>query len=207
MRIKKQTLGSIILFMLVGGTSQAATSTCFDFSQPIKSPLMAPIPMKLKADARASGTTPSKSVWGAARGIVNKPIQLVYTELLDHYTVKDRNRVKLRVYEQPMAGFQNHDVVMVSLDTPVSKVEWEEEWGYVLKDGTAEAPKDIVISYQKSNGTAFMPHMCGSIEIKSIDANSTDVFLYEEINALGKRSGDETVKGHIGTLATLRKSA
>jgi hypothetical protein len=52
-----------------------------------------------------------------------------------------------------------------------------------------------------------MPHLCGSILLTAINSNTTDVYLYEEIDALGKRSPKDTVEGHLGTLATLRKGA
>lgn len=187
--------------------SAQATEKCFDFNHPITSALKDPIPLKKnKKDALASGANKEKDFyWGGVRGMVDKPLAQIYTQLLDHFTIKDRSRVKLRIYDQPREGFDKYHLVMVSLETMLATVDWEEQWGYTITEGTPAAPKALLISYQKSDGSKYIPHMCGSIVLKEASANSTDVFLYEEINALGKRSPEDTVKGHIGTLAALRK--
>lgn len=188
----------------------SAPAACFDFeaASPISQPLRPPIPLKGRKDATASGTLQGKGVWGAARGVVNFPIQVVYKQLLDHYTIKDRSRVKLHVYEQEHSGYMAFHLVMVELKpAPMITLNWEEDWGYNLASGTPGDPKKIVISYQKTTGTSFIPHLCGSIVLEARPDGATDIALYEEIEATGKRSSEDTAKGHLGTLATLRKIA
>ena len=182
---------------------------CFDFEHPNlqnKKPLQEAIPLIAEKDAFSSGKDKEKNfIWGKVRGIVHKSIARLYEMLLDPYTIKDRQRVKLKIYDQPHDGFQNFNLVMVSAITPLANIDWEENWGYSIIDGTMAQPKTILINYQKTVGTEFIPHMCGSMVLKSIDSTTTDVYLYEEVNALGKRSPQDTVKGHLGTLTTLRK--
>jgi hypothetical protein len=181
-------------------------SHCFNFDTLIKEPLRKAPELNPKKDATASGKLPAPKggFWGLARGIVNKPIGKLYEQLLDHYTIKSPEKVKLKVYPQDRDGYQDFHLVMVSAHTPIMDIKWEEDWGYVIKEGTKQEPKSIVISYQKTAGTKFIPHLCGSIVLNSKGPNSTDVYLYEEIDALGKRSHQETVSGHVGTLNTLR---
>jgi hypothetical protein len=182
-------------------------SGCFDFSAPVKKPLRDTMPPLNVTDTSESGhlQAPQKGIWGSARGKVGYSIQYVYNQLLDHYTIKDPKRVKLKVYPQEKEGVQDFHVVMVTAITPIMDIHWEENWSYVISEGNEKAPKTIVISYQKTGGTQYIPHLCGSIVLKALSANSTDVYLYEEVNALGKRSPEATVQGHFGTLATLRK--
>jgi len=203
------------VFMMLISTSLAfsdiyaapATVPCFDFNNPIKEPLRNPPAARSKKDIGDSGNLPLKGgVWGYARGQVNYPIESIYQKLLDHYTIKDPKRAKLKVYPQDRPGFRDFHVVMVKAILPAIDIHWEEDWGYVVTEGTEAAPKKIVISYQKTNGTEYMPHLCGSIVLNAVDSKSTDVYLYEEVNAFGKRSHKDTVHGHFGTLSTLRKA-
>jgi len=202
----KQVLWIFALSFLIPFQTAIAQTDCFNFSQDVNDPLHPPITIKAKADATASGDAGERGYWGAARGVVDKPIQKIYAKLLDHYTIKDPAHSKLHVYEQPNPKFQDFHLVMVTVETPMMDVSWEEQWAYKVLNGTKQDPKKVLISYQKTDGTKFVPHLCGSIVLEQLSATKTDVYLYEEINALGKRSSKDTVKGHLGTLATLRKN-
>lgn len=199
---------AIVVAAAVLMSPSALAAPCFDFATPIKEPMRPPIPLgKGGKDASASGKLKTgKGVWAAARGTVPLPIADVYRRLLDHYTVKDPARVKLRTYEQEQPGYRDFHLVMVELKpAPMITLEWEENWGYLVAEGTAEAPRRVVISYQKTAGTKYIPHLCGSITLTA-NGGATDVALYEEIEAFGKRSNADTAKGHLGTLATLRSA-
>ncbi|MEO5970320.1 MAG: hypothetical protein ABIQ95_10375 [Bdellovibrionia bacterium] len=188
----------------------AATSTplCFDFNVPVKAPLKTyNFGKSTNKDTTESGKLPDSKggIWGSALGKVELPIQSIYQLLLDHYTIKNPEKVKLKVYPQERNGYQDFHVLMVTASAVVFKVNWEEEWAYKIIDGTSANPKKVVISYQKTTGTDYIPHLCGSIVLNSLGPKLTEVYLYEEVNALGKRSPQDTVKGHIGTLNTLRQ--
>jgi hypothetical protein len=182
---------------------------CFNFDQSIKDPLKLPPTALAKKDISDAGVMKQRGsgFWGLARGQVNYSIQHLYQRLLDHSTIKDAKKAKLKTYEQERTGYKDFHLLMVTFPTPVMDVKWEEEWAYKLAEGTDENPKKYVISYQKTNGTKYIPHLCGSIVLTSTGPQTTDVYLYEEINALGKRSPKDTIQGHLGTLNTLRKPA
>lgn len=182
--------------------------TCFNFDTRVTSPLRTPSQsFSKKDDFSASGNLPKEKggIWGSLGGRVERPIQDLYTQLLDHYTIKDEKKVRLNVYEQERAGYSDFHVVMVKAITPLVDVKWEENWAYLVKEGTRENPKEVVISYQKTTGSKFIPHLCGSIVLKAVTPKQTDVYFYEEVNAFGKRSAQDTVLGHKGTLANLRQ--
>jgi hypothetical protein len=205
------TIQIFLITTYLSHNSVAETSKdplCFDFSVPVKTPLKAYKGTKAKnKDVTDSGkfTYSGGGIWGSALGKVDLPIQNIYQLLLDHYTIKDPGKVRLKVYPQERPGFQDFHVVMVTVPTPIFNVNWEEEWAYTIPEGTSTSPKKVVVSYQKTTGTRYVPHLCGSIVLNSLGPQSTEVYLYEEINALGKRSPGDTVKGHIGTLETLRR--
>jgi hypothetical protein len=200
-------ISAFLLLLASPSPARAADTACFDFDKKVTAPLRAPLPAKQGKDTSESGKTPGKGIWGAMRGEVNRPIQALYHQLLDHYTIKDPARIKLKVYDQERAGYSDFHVVMITLNLPMTTLNWEENWGYATTEGTDADPKRIVISYQKTTGSSFLPHLCGSIVLSATSKDSTDVYLYEEIDALGKRSPDETVKGHRGTFRTLRTPA
>jgi hypothetical protein len=83
-------------------------------------------------------------------------------------------------------------------------IEWSEEWGFALKQGTVDKPEAIVISYQKTEGTSHIKHLCGNIYLQSLSATSTGVFIYEEVQA-DRRTSKDVLNGLTGTLRTLRE--
>lgn len=179
------------------------SSGCFDFNKQITQPLREPLSLSKTGDATENGQKNGID-WGAARGIVKKPILEVYKKLLDHRTVKDMGRTRLLTKQIKRPGYLDfHRVdVTVRVFGPIT-VSWVEEWGYHLAEGTPELPTKIVISYQKVEGTSYIQHQCGSFVLKAQDAKSTDVFLYEQVKA-SHRDAEDTVKMVVGILRTIR---
>lgn len=197
-------------FEFIPERTQASTEKppCFDFNQVIKTPLSKVFTTPSEKDLTESGKLKGtqRTIWSAAQGLVNQPIQKLYQALLNHYTIKDPKRVALKVYPQERPGYQDFHLIMIKALIPIFDIRWEEEWAYLISRGTSVSPEEIVISYQKTNGTSYIPHLCGSIVLNKDAASRTRVFLYEEIDALGKRTPQDSVKGHLGTLTTLRKN-
>lgn len=203
MKNRLRVLVALVLSPLWIGEAKA--ERCFDWEKGVPAPLKAPVAYNGKKEISKAGTDKKGFVWGYARGKVAKPISTLYPMLLDHFTVKDPKKVKLRVYDQPKAGYLNFHLVMVTvLNVPLS-VEWEENWAYSLLEGTAEKPKKILIQNQKEVGSNFLKHLCGTIILEALTDKETDVFIYEELDAVGKRTEADTKAGHLGTLNTLRK--
>jgi len=196
-----------ILALAAFGEAAEPPGPCFDFAVKIIDPLRPPLPRIEGRDNSAFGTYPSGIDWAAARALVAMPIGEVYAKLLDHRTVKDMKKTTLSttVLERPgYLDFHHVDVVVTLRALFVKvKVAWTEEWGYSLVEGTRDAPRKIVVSYQKIAGSRFIKHQCGSYVLEAHDEATTDLSLYEEIKA-DHRSAEDTRNMHAGTLRTLR---
>jgi hypothetical protein len=203
--------------------SGSRAGACFSWDQRVDLPLR-PRPGKtplgdstggtaiaspLTADGTASGALEAVSdgLWGAAWGSVSAPLQALYSLLLDPKTIKDPEKVRFQFQALKKPPYLDFHVVDLSVSAILFRVEWQEEWAYALTAGTPQAPQGVTISYQKASGTRYLRHLCGSIVLTALTPELTDVYLYEEISAFGKRSSEDTVQGHLGTLQTLRKLA
>ncbi len=196
---------AVLLGFLILTDISRAQEPCFDFEHPIIKPLRPPIPMKKKGDARASGKLQAGGGWAAARGKVQHPIGEVLQRILDPSTIKDTKKAHIEVKRQQRTGYYVFETFSIdSKPAPFVSLQWEEDWGFVIAQGTPEKPEEVVISYEKTSGTDYIHHLCGSIVLRALGASATDVYLYEEIDATG-RSPEDSLKGHLGTLRTLRR--
>lgn len=198
---------TMVLVFSGTGVSRAvlADETCFDFGSRVTQSLMEPIPRMEKKDAAASGKLQSKGVWGAARGAVERPIEELLSQLLDPFSIKDPEKAQVEVSKASRPGYFAFQHTKVTVKPFLFlTVEWEEDWGFVVAEGNEKNPKRIVISFQKTAGTSHIEKLCGSIVLRKLKPSLTDVFLYEEIIS-SHRSEEDTVRGHLITLQTLRK--
>jgi hypothetical protein len=201
---------SCLLAIAVAASGEAAEPSrlCFDFTAQIVDPLRPPMPMIEGRDNSAFGTYPSGIDWAAGRAVVKLPIRTLYAKLLDHRNVKDMKKTTLSttVLERPGYLELHHVNVVVSLRALFvkMKIAWTEEWGYRLVEGTWEAPRKIVVSYQKIGGTRYIKHQCGSYVLQAHDDASTDLSFYEEVKA-DRRSAEDTRNMHAGILRGLRE--
>lgn len=200
----------LVTVALAGATTVGAadlTGPCFDFRGTVVESLTAPVPLLPGRDNHVFGTYPSGVTWAAGRAVLDMPIESVYAGLLDHRNVKDMTRTTLSttVVERPgYMAFHLVDVV-VTLRALFLKmnVPWTEAWGYSLVEGTMEAPRRIVVSYQKVAGTNHIQRQCGSYVLQARDDGTTDLSLYEEVKA-ARRSAKDTRDMHRGILRNLR---
>jgi hypothetical protein len=182
---------------------------CFDFARAVNEPLRPPIPLLDDRDNSAFGTYPGGVGWAAGRALVEMPIGATYARLLDHRNVKDMSRMTLvtRIVERP-DYLEFHEVdVAIRLRALFLKltVQWTEEWAYRLVEGTKEAPRKIVVSYQKVAGSRYLEHQCGSYVLTARGA-STDLALYEEVKAR-RRTPEDTRDMHVGILQGFRSGS
>ncbi|MBI3557563.1 MAG: hypothetical protein HY074_14975 [Deltaproteobacteria bacterium] len=193
-----------IFSLLIASSAPAATS-CFDFETKIVKPLHAPIPLVAGADKTESGETTGGLNWGALRAAVNKPVSVLYRLLLDHHTTASSRIDEMKVEKITSPSYLNLERVSFLIKPFLFvKVRWTEEWGFALVQGTAADPEELVVSYQKTEGTSHIEHLCGNMVLRKLTDKSTDVFLYEEAKATGRKPKD-TMDGLMGTLKTLRK--
>lgn len=195
----------VIASLLLANAKFAAAAMCFDFGSKVTLSLPQPIDSLQAGDVSRSGHLPTNGVWGAARGVVAKPIKEVFEKFLDPSTVKDPQTQKLEVQNLPKPHFKAFKRVKVTINPlRIFTASWTEDWAYMIEEGNDESPKVIRILYQKIEGTSHIEHLCGSIMLREIKAGITDVSLYEEVKAT-RRSAEDTARGHLGTLSTLRK--
>ena len=198
-----------LLTLAVSASGQAAdpAGPCFDFAAPVVDPLRPPLPLIEGRDNSAFGTYPGGIDWASRRALVHLPIAALYARILDHRYLKDMKKTTLSVTVLERPGYLelHHVDVVVSVRALLVKLKiaWTEEWGYRLVEGTGEAPRRIVVSYQKISGTRYIRHQCGSYVLQARDDGNTDLSLYEEVDA-ERRSAENTRDMQAGILGSLR---
>jgi hypothetical protein len=183
------------------------TGPCFDFSQKIVEPITPSIPLVPGHDNHVFGTAPGGLGWASGRVVLDLPIGAAYASLLDHRNVKDMTKTTIATTVVERPGYMAFHLVkiVVTLRALFLKLEvpWTEAWGYSLVDGTVEAPRRIVVSYQKVAGTDHIKKQCGSYVLQAREDGTTDLSLYEEVKA-DRRSARDTRDMHRGIVKNLR---
>jgi len=200
----------IVALFLILGVSQPGFAKkkndpppgCYDFSKVIKTPFLNSRKMLPKAGS-VHGDKDKGINWGAARKVINVPIEQIYAQFLDHEIVKDMSKTKVRYEALQNPGWTAYHHVWISVRVVAFiKVSWEEEWGYRILKGTPKKPKKIHIFYQKVKGTSHLKHLCGYFEVTRLSPTRTELFLYEQVKAT-RRNAEDTEKMHLGTLDKL----
>lgn len=181
---------------------------CFDFRQKVVEPLTAPVPLLSGRDNHVFGTYPTGIGWAAGRVVLEMPVGSAYARLLDHRNVKDMKKTTLSttIVDRPDYMALHLVDIVVTLRALFLKIDvpWTEAWAYSLVEGTAQAPRRIVVSYQKVAGTHHIKRQCGSYVLQARDDGTTDLSLYEEVKAV-RRSPQDTRDMHRGILRNLRR--
>jgi hypothetical protein len=191
----------VIFFVLVSASAQAQDGTCFDFSKKITEPLKKPATLRdlpYPEISKKSGQSGPKQFWAEVRGRVPRGVDSILEEIKTHETLKSKRVSSMSIDTMEQPGYLARQKVHYKVEPfPFMTVEWTEDWGYTALG------KSILISYEKTEGTSHIPHLCGSIVLTPIDPATADVFIYEEAEATG-RSREDTLNGVIGTLKTFR---
>lgn len=198
-------LAALLMFLCLPAMG-AEPKLCFDFNTKVAKPMKEPLALKPDADHSAFGKYDQNGVtWASLRGTVNKPVKQLLNLLLDHNTTKSPRVDEMNVVDLTSPHYlARHDVKFLIKPFPLIKVRWTEQWAYTLLSGSPDDPQEVLISYQKSEGTSHIEHLCGSVLLRKLGPNNTDVFQYEEAKAT-QRTPEDTLNGNIGTLKTLRK--
>ena len=197
-----------VIFLILSTSTAAASGPCFNFETKIVKPLRAPIALVQGVDAADKGTMDEGAEgrnWAVVRAKVDKSLDTVYQLLLDHKTTSSPRVAEMTVEKIESPSYlQLEQVKFLIKPFLFVRVRWTEEWGFALAEGTRESPREIVISYEKTEGTSHIEHLCGNMVLRKLTDKSTDVFLYEEAKATNRKATD-TLNGLLGTLKTLRK--
>jgi len=180
---------------------------CFDFTRKVVEPLTPLIPLIPGRDNHVFGTSPAGVGWASGRVVLDMPVTAVYASLLDHRNVKDMTRTTIAttVLDRPDYIAFHLVKIVVTLRALFLKMEvpWTEAWAFSLVEGTAEAPRRIVVSYQKVAGTDHIKRECGSYVLQAREDGTTDLSLYEEVKA-DRRNARDTRDMHRGIVRNLR---
>ena len=197
-----------LLFTVLTVTSALASDSedkkCFDFSTKIVNPLKA-APSTFSETQDSSQSENGKELdWAKIAGVVKKPITELYLYLLDPHTIRNNSNTQIRLKEIPSDQYMKRFEQLITVK-PIFflTLDWAEIWTFALKEGTKEAPKSIVVSYEKVSGTSHIQHLCGNIVLQQLSPKTTGVFLYEELKA-DQRDSKDVLNGITGTLKTLR---
>ena len=202
-----------VLFNLTHSPSLQAIETtqpCFDFNQKeLKTLIELPSNLNFEKDIESTGH--SEFDWATKGGIVEKPILGLYQKLLDPSTIRNDPKTKIELKEIENKNFiKTQNIHIHSRPVFFLTLDWNEQWGFQLKEGTETNPEAILISYQKTEGTSYIKTLCGNIFLKALtDSKSkqpkTSVFFYERVNAT-RRNEKDILNNISGTLKTLREA-
>ena len=183
---------------------------CFDFSHKVVEPLRPGIPLVPGHDNHVFGTLAGNVGWASGRVVLDVPVATAYANLLDHRNFKDMTKttVVTTVEDRPeyMAFHLVKIVVTVRALFLKMEIPWTEAWAYSLVDGTPEAPRRIVVSYQKVAGTDHIKSQCGSYVLQAREDGTTDLSLYEAVKA-DRRKARDTRDMHRGIVRNLRAAS
>jgi hypothetical protein len=199
--MKKCSFATLVVFFALPLSSPGAQAGCFDFSAQITEP------KHILVTTDQSGNLAENLFWAAVRGDVSQPIQVLLKDLEDHRSTRSSRIDKMEIKDLKDPNYLIKQEVHSEVDPfPFVKVEWTEIWGFAVTQGTPDHPERVVISYEKTEGTSHIEHLCGSYVLQKKGDGNTDVFIYEEAKATG-RSEKDTLQGLQGNLAAFRKLA
>lgn len=187
--------------------AEEGASSCFDLTQPttqlLKSP---PSKFEAKKDISNFGTdSKTNNDWGEVSGVIQKPILAIIDQLVDPKTIRNDDNTTVKIKDLKIPGFLKRvqEKIIIKPFLFIT-IEWTEDWGFSVKDGTLKNPKSVVVSYQKTEGTSHIKHFCGNMLLQTQKDGTTGIYLYEEVQA-DRRSAEDVMNGLIGTLRTLRQ--
>lgn len=165
------------------------SARCFDFSQKVVHPLRA-VPAEKGREVREGGKTPAGRAWVGYRSQFPQPVSRVLQLLLDHNLTKGEADEAVATLQPSEHYLALQNVKFRTTPVPLIKLTWTEEWAYALKSGTVESPEEIVINYEKTDGTHFIQYMCGSIVVRRTDDGASDVYWFEEAQVTQRSAKD-----------------
>lgn len=69
------------------------------------------------------------------------------------------------------------------LVSKIIDVSWDMDWFHALNAGSFDAPEEVVVNYQKVNGTDYIPRWKGSMVLKPVTENVTAFAMVDEMEA------------------------
>lgn len=185
-------------------TLASASEKCFDYSKKLMEPLKQPLTLKSNGgDASLSGMKNGVQT-GEVRGVVKMPTWQILKLFEDPYLTKNRkNTVITKTVTKSPHYLWIRTMHLNVRPVFLVSVEWDEQWAVSLRQGTPDAPQSFIVYYQKIAGTSHVDRLCGNILVTAIDGQSSDVYLYEEVQS-SHWSGEDAVRNFLMVLKIFR---
>ena len=197
----KVQIGCVLVLM---GSPVCGWSKCFSFDQAHIKPIQEPIPLLEGEDAFRKGEIGQGGiVWGAVRGVVNRPPKSIADSFSDPYLTKNKKNTKIDVVFENSPHYKFlRKMHLVLKPVFFVTIEWNEEWALRVLKGTVDDPKSFILYYQKTDGTSHIEHLCGNILVTDRKGGS-DIYLYEQVKA-SRWSNDDVIRNFQVVLKILR---
>jgi hypothetical protein len=189
--------------------SRGAEKGCFDFAEPLRRPLIAVMPLRLRLSQKDGISEISDEIsdgqnWAAVRGEVARPILEVLKDLEAHQVTKSAS-ASAEILDIADSRFLSRQSVKFRVTPfPLMHVDWTEDWAFSGLKTDSRGPAEILVAYEKTQGTSYIRHLCGNYILERLGPARTGVFIYEEAQAT-RRSRKDTLDGVRATLQKLQK--
>lgn len=170
-------------------------------TQPLEPENRAPRPMDRfdrhpETISVVTGSQPEYA-WAHGRAFIKAPIDKVWEALQEVDVCADRRSVtRWSLKEEPKVlppSYIIHNVVK-----QIITVAFDMTWLLEIAEGNEVQPQTVQVRFQKTEGTAYIRILAGSLVARRIDDSTTELELIEHINATGK--GASTVETYLKDL-------
>lgn len=187
--------------------ASSASAACFDFED--RKDLRLPPPKYLyindaTGDAQNSGRKNDETFWASVQGDVEQPISELLGDLIIHRSTKSDRISELEIQKLESDRKYLHQKAKYTVRPfPFVSVEWTEDWLFADLKGSLRTPRQVLVSYEKTDGTHHIGHLCGNIELRQKSPRLTTVYIYEEVQAT-QRTQRDTLNGVLSIMSRLK---
>ena len=130
-----------------------------------------------------------------ARAYVHAPIAVVWEALRNPDVDADR-RVFSSWSEMPLDEPEyDYSYIVHAVITNVITVEYDVTWRHGVVTGTLDAPEIVAVRYQKTSGSTAVQDLRGSIVLRSVTPDVTEMEIIEYLRAVG--SGYDNIESFL----------
>lgn len=180
----RRTFASIVFALSTTACFSNVETAAREGVQPIEEINLAPAvdPANEKLEI-TRGNAPGYA-WVHARGRVHAPLSKVYEALLVPAVCADRRAVSewsSKPSNEPgyPNGFIVHNIVR-----NVITVEFDNTWRQAIGEGTVSAPLEVLVRFQKTNGSSAIEHLLGSVRAVEVGEGITEIEFIEQLKAI-----------------------
>jgi hypothetical protein len=127
--------------------------------------------------------------WAHARGFIKRPLLDVWAALCDPQVVYERRQTDRQEYmPQEDPAYDHLYIISYGIDGLIT-IEWDEEWRYGMVEGGTE-PSLALVRYQKIWGSEYLDLVEGSILVRAVTSDVSEIEIIKNMKAFSKDEGD-----------------